>query len=71
MEEEQHMDHCIVTFMGENWFIAHVQPGFMIGVRRDACGRDFAVTIDTQKIDWTGYCNEAVEWINQKRTPAK
>lgn len=72
MTQEQHWDHCIITFMGENWLITHVKPGRIIGIRWTGRGY-FQTIIDTSKINWDHYCNEAVRFINarQKETPVK
>lgn len=70
MGNEQHWDHCIITFMGVNWFIAQVKPDRIIGVRYNENYDLVKANIDTSEVDWNGYCNEAVQML-QKRTPAK
>lgn len=75
-KSSQYWDHCIISFMGENWFIVRIKPGEMTGARLTEDGRCLIVKINTENIDWSIYCNEAVRWINareqdKKRTPAK
>lgn len=60
--KERYDNHCIITFMGDNWYIVGASPGMLCVVRLEGVELIGAV-IDISKVDWNGYCQEAVEML--------
>lgn len=61
-------DHCIVTWLGENWFINAMRPGMLFVSHLD--DSHITTIIDISQCDWPSYCASAVDMI-QKKNPSQ
>lgn len=59
----QHNDHCLITFMGENWRILSVTPGPIMLLRSLDNGK--SAIMDGRNVDWLSYVNQAASWLNE------
>jgi hypothetical protein len=59
---QQHNHHCLITFMGHNWWIASAMPGRLELARRIDADTIMYCYCYTHLVDWKSYCRAAVEF---------
>lgn len=59
-EENQQDDHCRLTFMGQNWYIDHID-GYLFFLRNE-CGE---MIMDASRMRWDEYVATASAWLEQ------
>lgn len=58
----QHNHHCIISWLGENWFITGCSPGVIRLGRRINEHATLHTSVCTRFVDWERYCAVAVRW---------
>lgn len=59
---DQHNHHCILTFMGFNWWIVSARPDTLEVARRVDQHSIITGFVDISHVNWEDYCKAAVEW---------
>jgi hypothetical protein len=54
----QHDDHCRLSFLGENWWIAAVRGPLILLTNENG-----QKILDTSDVDWDAYQAMAVAWL--------
>lgn len=65
---EQHNHHCLLSFMGFNWWIVESRPGVnqLKVARRINTNAVIVANIDTARVNWENYAKAAVRWDYEK-----